>query len=156
MTLREAVRAVVVDDDGRILLVRFEFPDDAFWATPGGGIEPGETPAAAIRRELHEEVGLNDVDLGPVIWTRTHVFPLSPQFDGQRETFYLVRVRDVGIAPAFSEEELRAEGLTGSRWWTLPELRSARNERLVPSRLPDLYEALLTNGPPDDVVDAGA
>ena len=58
LRIRPAARAIVLDPDDRILLVRFEFPDGTFWATPGGGIEPGETPEEAVRRELAEEAGL--------------------------------------------------------------------------------------------------
>lgn len=64
--LREAARAIVVDPEERILLVRFEFParteehpsSNVVWATPGGGVGPDETHEAALRRELAEEVGL--------------------------------------------------------------------------------------------------
>jgi ADP-ribose pyrophosphatase YjhB (NUDIX family) len=155
LPLRDAVRAVVLDGEDRLLLVRFGLGDRPFWATPGGGVEAGESHDAAIRRELHEEVGLIDVAVGPALWTRTHVFALSPQFGGQRETFYLVRVEGAGDAPAFSREELRAEGVTGSRWWTSEALREARHERFVPQRLVELYHALVHDGPPGAVVDAG-
>lgn len=43
-------------DDGRLLLVRHI--RDGCWGTPGGAIEPGESPAEAARRELREETGL--------------------------------------------------------------------------------------------------
>jgi 8-oxo-dGTP diphosphatase len=155
LPLRQAVRAVVVDPQDRLLLVRFGLSDSPFWATPGGGIEPGESHELAIRRELHEEVGLTEVEVGPAIWTRTHVFALSAAFGGQHETFYLVRVREAGGAPAFSATELRAEGVTGSRWWTPGELVAARQERFAPRRLVELYETLRRNGPPTGVVDTG-
>jgi 8-oxo-dGTP diphosphatase len=155
LPLREAVRAVVLDTEDRLLLVHFGLPDQPFWATPGGGIEPGESHQAAIRRELYEEVGLTEMTIGPAIWTRTHVFALSPEFGGQHETFYLVRVRKVGGAPAFSAEELRAEGITDSRWWTLEALATAGHERFVPRRLVALCADLRREGPPADVVEIG-
>jgi 8-oxo-dGTP pyrophosphatase MutT (NUDIX family) len=154
LPLREGVRAVVLDDDDRMLLVHFEFPDWTLWATPGGGVEPGETLEMAIRRELLEEVGLVDVDLGPVIWERTHVFPFA-EFSGQYEKFFLIRTSTSVINPSFSQQELLAERLTASRWWTVQEIREASDELFAPRQLASLMEMLLTEGPPSEVVDTG-
>ena len=63
--LRLATRAIVLDPCDRILLVRFDFGDRVVWATPGGGIEEGETDERAVRRELAEEAGLEEFELGP-------------------------------------------------------------------------------------------
>ena len=41
--LRDAVRALVLDEADRVLLVRFEFPRWVGWATPGGGVNSHET-----------------------------------------------------------------------------------------------------------------
>ena len=144
----------MLDDDDRILLVHFEFPDWTLWATPGGGVEPGETLEMAIRRELLEEVGLVDVDLGPVIWERTHVFPFA-EFSGQYEKFFLIRTSTSVINPSFSQQELLAERLTASRWWTVQEIREASDELFAPRQLASLMEMLLTEGPPSEVVDTG-
>lgn len=51
MTL--GVRAVVVDDEGRVFLVKHSYV--AGWHLPGGGVEVGETCAHALERELWEE-----------------------------------------------------------------------------------------------------
>ncbi len=111
LRLRPAARAVLLDPDDRALLVRFEFPDRVVWATPGGGIEHGESDELALRRELAEEAGLEDFELGPLVWTRTHVVPLSGgKWDGQQERYYLVRVPAFEPAPRLTWEELRSEG----------------------------------------------
>jgi ADP-ribose pyrophosphatase YjhB (NUDIX family) len=48
--------AAVIDDDGRILLIRRA--DNQMWAMPGGALEVGETPAQGVVREALEETGV--------------------------------------------------------------------------------------------------
>lgn len=155
MRLRQAARAVVLDPADRILLVRFQFPARTVWATPGGGVDGGETHEQAIVRELAEEAGLEEVELGPWIWTRTHVFPFeSGRWDGQQERYVLVRTPAFEPAPRFTPDELAAEFVTAVRWWTQAELAAAE-ELFAPRRLPELVAALLRDGPPGEPVDAG-
>ena len=153
--LRPAARAIVLDDDGRVLLVRFEFPQNPpVWATVGGGLEPGETHEDAIRRELLEEAGLDGVDLGPQVWTRTHLFSLGVRWDGQAELYFLVRTAPFEPRPRHTWAQLNAEGMTAIRWWTLDELEAAE-ELFAPRRLPLLVRELLLHGPPAEPVDVG-
>jgi TDG/mug DNA glycosylase family protein len=148
---RHAVRAAVVDGHDRILLYRFVSPGGVdFWATPGGGIEAGETEEEAMRRELREEVGLYDVALGPCIWTRTDRF-IWRGVNEQVERFYLVRVDSHEVAP---EADLSEEGMEEHRWWTVDALLQTTDE-LTPRRLPELVASLLRDGPPREPVDAG-
>jgi ADP-ribose pyrophosphatase YjhB (NUDIX family) len=155
LRLRDAARAVIVDPAWRILLVRFEFPDRLLWACPGGGVEPGESHEDALMRELREEVGLDLAEMGPCVWTRTHVIPfIDGRWDGQVERFYLVRAEPFEPAPLLTVEELRAEFVTGIRWWTGEELASSEAIH-APRRLPELLAQLRAHGPPAQPVDAG-
>jgi 8-oxo-dGTP diphosphatase len=53
------VGAVIKDDQGRLLLIkRGHAPGAGLWSLPGGRIEPGETDAQALVREMREETGL--------------------------------------------------------------------------------------------------
>jgi 8-oxo-dGTP diphosphatase len=63
------VGAVIKDDRGRLLLIkRGHAPGSGLWSLPGGRIEPGETDAEALVREMREETGLA-VQTGRLIGT---------------------------------------------------------------------------------------
>jgi 8-oxo-dGTP diphosphatase len=63
------VGAVIKDDRGRLLLIkRGHAPGAGLWSLPGGRIEPGETDAEALVREMREETGLA-VEAGRLIGT---------------------------------------------------------------------------------------
>jgi 8-oxo-dGTP pyrophosphatase MutT (NUDIX family) len=144
---RDAVRALVIDERDRVLLVRF---DSGVWAAPGGGIEPGESDADAVARELREELGLDEAALGPCVWHREHAFDMGA-YCGQRERIYLVRT------PAFTPRprvDLAAEHVVELRWWTREEL-AATTETLVPRRFAALFADLLDGGPGAASIDAG-
>ncbi len=136
---REAVRALVIDRDDRVLLVRFFGPgrDRSWWGTPGGGLEPGETHEHALARELHEEIGLQGYELGPLAFEHIGEFPWARQLYRQRNTTYLVRVQT--HEPA-ANVDLSEEGVVEVRWWTLDELAASR-EQFAP---PDLFERVRT------------
>jgi 8-oxo-dGTP diphosphatase len=153
--LRTAVRALVLDPADRIVLVRFEFPDRTVWAAPGGGLEEGEDDAAALARELREELGLElGSPIGSCVWVRTHVVPIG-RWDGQTERYYVVRVPRFEIAPALTPDELRAEGVVEIRWWTLAELDAATGVAFAPGRLPEELRGLLRSGPGAKPIDVG-
>ena len=135
---RHAVRAVIVDALDRVLLYRFVSPGGrSFWATPGGGIENGETDENAIRRELREEVGLHDADLGPCITTRERLF-VWHRVVRQVDRFYLVRVERHDVAP---EVDLSEESMEEYRWWTPDELEQT-TEELSPEGLSALVRGV--------------
>ncbi len=48
----------MLDNEGRVLLLRAVLPEEEWWELPGGGIEPSETPRQAAIRELREETGI--------------------------------------------------------------------------------------------------
>ena len=147
LRIRDAARAILLTDDREVLLVRFEFPAGTRWAVPGGGVQEGETAHDAVRRELREEVGLEIDDVGPHVWTRLHVIPfLNGLFDGQRDTFHLVRVpARFEPRPHFTWEELHAEFVFELRWWTIDEIRASDAvfaPRTLGVRLAELVAAL--------------
>jgi 8-oxo-dGTP diphosphatase len=132
--------------------VRFEDVMGSWWATPGGGVDEGESDADALARELREEVGLLDFELGPLVWTRRHWHVDPTRWGGQQERHYLVRTEAFDLAPSFSEAELAAEGVHEARWFTLDELATVITG---PQRLVELVRGLIADGPPPVPLDAG-
>ncbi len=141
-TPRSAVRALVVDADDRVLLVRFENPatHDTWWATPGGGIERGESHEDALRRELAEELGLHEFEIGPLISEHERVFPWDRRLTRQHNSIYLVRVEVHEPRPTI---DLAEEGVSSYRWWTLEELERS-DERLTPPGFVELVRTILS------------
>jgi double-stranded uracil-DNA glycosylase len=149
---RSAVRALVVDEQRRTLLVQFRDDEgQVWWTTPGGGIDEGEDIEAALRRELAEELGLEDFDLGPELWTREHTFAWRGTIHRQRERIWLVEISRHEPSPRV---DLAAELVVDVRWWTQDELE-ATTETLAPERLPELLRDLRENGPPAEPFDVG-
>lgn len=157
LVVRQGVRALVLDPDDRILLVRFVNPQtgEEFWATPGGGIDPGEELEDALRRELREETGLEHVELGPVVWTRRHVFPWAGKTLDQSERIALVRVPAFEPQPLLTPGQLIEEGVHELRWWTLGELEVS-GANFAPRRIVRFLRQLLEEGPPPAPIDVGA
>lgn len=147
--LRKVSRVVLLDPQDRILLLNgYEpgNPADDWWFTPGGGLEGRETREEAALRELAEETGITDVELGPVLWQRQCSFPFDGRRWNQDEWYFLVRTTQIETAPA-GLTELEQRSVAGLRWWTSAELSAAR-ETVYPTRLAELLRTLLDEGPP--------
>jgi len=154
--LREAARAIILDERDLIVMVKYIFPSgEVRWGTPGGGLAPGETHEDGVRREVREELGLTDFDLGPHVWSRVHMFPMLTGHAGQRERYFLVRVPHFTPRPEIGWEQLNAEFVHDIRWWTLDEI-DASPERFVPHRLTDRLRELLRDGVPDEPLDVSS
>ncbi|MDA4845278.1 NUDIX hydrolase [Hoeflea poritis] len=118
---------IIQDPQNRVLLFRFIFDrgplsGQDYWATPGGGLENGETFEGAAKRELKEETGLEIGDVGPVIGRRNFALRLP---DGETvmavERFFRIDVQDVSISRngwTMLEQQVMKE----HRWWTRTEI----------------------------------
>lgn len=153
---RHAARVLLLDRDDRVLLFRCQEPGEkrAFWITPGGGLEQGESHEQAAERELFEETGLSGVPIGPCVWTRSHTFPWLGKTYRQHEQFFLIQINghDVDDA-AHTEDEKRV--LTEHRWWSARAIQEATDELFAPRRIGLLLQELLVCRPIEPI-DVGA
>jgi len=128
LPLRENVRAVLRDMRGHILLLRYEDAYGRWWVTPGGGQEQGESDEDTLRRELAEEIGLGEFELGPLLWELSHWDHDDPSYGGSAS-----RVYGVGVDVFEPQEITEAHE---ARWFEPAEL--AR----IATRPPDLRERI--------------
>jgi 8-oxo-dGTP pyrophosphatase MutT (NUDIX family) len=144
---RTAGRVLLLDDAGRVLLIESYVDVDTsstHWITPGGGAEPGESPADAAARELLEEIGVR-VELGDA--DAVHIDRESFRFNGrvyeQTNHYFVVRLAAGTSLVVAGADEVEQSVLIGERWWTSAELR-ATAEVVYPVGLADLVESVVS------------
>lgn len=111
--------------------------DEGAWSIPKGGIEPGETPEMAARREFAEEMGLElEVALHPLLEFRqrggkwVHAFVAEADFDTAAHRSIEFEVE----WPPRSGRIRRYPEVDRAAWFDLPTARTV----MLPSQLPVL------------------
>lgn len=157
MRQRDSARVLLVDGIGRLLLycaedrtvlVPGQPPPDRFWVTVGGAVEPGETFEDAARREVFEETGIRDMELGRWIWEREIVLDWRGDLVRSYERYFLASTPATAVT-ASNLNESEQDVFKGYRWWSAEELLEREpSETFKPPELPRRFHAVQTEGPP--------
>ncbi|NTU55512.1 MAG: NUDIX domain-containing protein, partial [Anaerolineales bacterium] len=102
--------AVILDPQGRILLVKLTYQRIHPWGLPGGSLEYGETPEEGIRREVREETGW-EIEIERLLFVKTW----TPDRIG---LYYVCRILDGEFQPSDEVSEFGYFGLKD-----LPDVR---------------------------------
>ena len=158
---RPAVRVLLLDESSRLLLFRHEgvfqtgdVSGTSLWAPPGGGVEAGESHEEAATRELCEETGLSNAQIGPCIWLRDVVFTWDGIEYDSRERYYVCHVPAFAVDTSGLLPRERVE-MTSHHWWTLAEVEAAHDEVFVPRDLAGLLPAVLRGEYPNEPLQLG-
>ncbi|MCC8928284.1 NUDIX domain-containing protein [Rhodococcus sp. BGS-1C] len=143
---RTSSRVVLVDEQGRILLLRGHdpaVPNIYFWFTIGGAVESGETLRVTAAREVREETGLelDHSELKGPMWRRVATFVFNGTLIKSEELFFAYRTQTFEPEHAgFTDLERRM--VVGHRWCTESDIRSlaATGETVYPQELAELID----------------
>jgi len=129
MRERITARVLLLDPDDRVLLMHGRLPSEpdapGAWFTVGGGAKVGESVPQAAAREIIEETGFLDVELGPVVWYREAVYRNARQEPILFKESYLL-ARCAGGEPSRAGWQALEKALVDDiRWWTLAEILEA-------------------------------
>ncbi len=114
-----------------MLLIHFVLPNMTFWATPGGGVEPGETLLETAQRELREELGIA-VELQGPVHTAVGIFEFGGELIENTDNFFTGRWD--GEPRLLGATETESAALAEARWWT-PEDVEASSDAIFPRDL---------------------
>jgi 8-oxo-dGTP pyrophosphatase MutT (NUDIX family) len=155
MRIRRSSRLILLDEENRVLLFKVEDAtvfrpgqpiSPVFWITPGGGVEEGESDEEAVRRELWEETGIAEIELGPLVALCEPVLSWAGEIIQSHDRFYLTRL-SAPVVTLVNMGQIERAGYRDHRWWSVDEINSTV-ERIVPSGLGELAARIVTGDIP--------
>jgi mutator protein MutT len=145
-TARQVGRVLILNAAGEVFLLRGIDPGEpdrpAFWVTPGGKIDPGETAQEAAARELQEEVGITiePTMLGNVIGSEDVTYRFNGVSYRQSGVFFALNHESPSLNSA-GLNAIEAQTIDTGRWWSLSEILATK-ETIYPAHLNEILKGL--------------
>ena len=133
LTVKEAAGGVIFNDKNELLLI----VRDGYWDMAKGHIEEGETPEIAAIREVEEETGLKNIELGEFFHTTYHIFRNKKDKRVLKVShWFKMHSNDVEFTPQVEEKVEKVE-------WISPE--KAKELKPIYRNILDLVEKVQSN-----------
>ena len=130
----------IIEYDERLLLVNTKSTNK--WFFPGGAIEKGEVSKDALRREVHEETGI-EVEVGELFKVHESFFYYDPWEQGFQNIslIYLCQPKTFEVSDAYNEEYDEAEK---AQWVSIDDLASDQFQDFAGDIFREYCERVLT------------
>lgn len=145
MKVRKSARAIILNENNEVLLFKFIFrnvvEEKVLWVTPGGGLDNHESFQGALLRELEEETGITNFEIGEWLWTRELKIKGKHEDYISYERYYLAHskeMNDVFTLEKMTENE--KSSLIDFRWISIEQLKRMNKEEVAPPDLAELIE----------------
>ncbi|MDP2205061.1 MAG: NUDIX domain-containing protein [Alphaproteobacteria bacterium] len=159
--IRYTVRALLFNPAGDVLLFKYRNDpnihnvgkppmDSDYWGTVGGGMEDGESEDTAIRREIAEETGHQDITIGPMIWHRKVDLVFYGDILHVDEKYFIAHTKQTEISTA-GHTQIERKFVAETRWWA-PATVESTAEKIFPTVLPQHIRTLAAGAYPQDIL----
>jgi 8-oxo-dGTP pyrophosphatase MutT (NUDIX family) len=159
--IRYTVRALLFNPAGEVLLFKYRNDPNIhnvgkppmnsdYWGTVGGGMEDGESEEAAIRREIAEETGHQNITLGPLVWHRKVDLVFYGDLLHVDEKYFIAHTPQTDISIA-GHTQIERKFVAETRWWTASAIEET-DEKIFPAVLPQHIRALAARAYPQNIL----
>ena len=135
--LKKCVRALIINNDKELLLIQLGHLDQPYWHIAGGTLEKGESPKEALVREIWEETGLKDIEIGPQIGYGVSTTDYNKTIMQRQHRFFVVRTSEKTLKPGLLTE-WEQKNFLQQAWFSADKIPESLYPKALRPYLPDI------------------